>query len=329
MPRPPFAVTLPAADVVPGAFVRAVATLRDGRRREDVSLLDATTFVEHVDVRMVELQLLVTDHSGHPVDGLAVEDFEIRDGGRSVRPEHLYPAERVGLLLGLAVDSSGSMWPLWEQTQRAAIYFLDHALGGRDRAFLVDFDERLRLVEPPTADRQALAWGLERMSPHGGTALYDSMLYSRLQFDGEPGRRALVVLTDGVDSASRSDPSRAIDFGHRLGVPIYAISFSGVDAGPLEAGLVRSAASAADQAIEAAARDQLRLVTDPTGGRLFHVHTAEQVSRAFAEIQDDLRRQYVLTYYTDRGPDAVGAPEVTVRRPDLEVRFAVPLDVAD
>ena len=232
MTRPPFVARVESADIDPEAFVRVVATLRDGRERENVALLDEKVFVEHVDVRMVELQLVVTDRTGTAVGGLGVEDFEVIEGNQTRRPENLYPAERVGLLLGLAIDSSGSMWPLWDQTRSAARYFLDHTLRARDRAFLVDFDSELRLIEPPTADRQSLAWGLERLSPHGGTVLYDSILFSMLQYEGEHGRRALIVLTDGVDSESRSDPRRAIEFGRRLGVPVYVIALSGVPGGP-------------------------------------------------------------------------------------------------
>jgi VWFA-related protein len=221
------------------------------------------------------------------------------------------------------------MWPLWDQTRAAARHFLDHTLQERDRAFLVDFDSELRLVEPPTDDRQALAWGLERLSPHGGTVLYDSILFSMLQYEGESGRRALIVLTDGVDSESRSDPRRAIEYGRRLGVPVYVIALSGAPSSGSGPGWQHSSARTTAAAEEAMARNELRLITDPTGGRLFHVIGAEQMSRAFLEIQEELHRQYVLTYYSERQPGEGGAPEVRVKRAGLEVRSAVPLEVVD
>jgi VWFA-related protein len=183
------------------------------------------------------------------------------------------------------------------------------------------------LLQAPTGDRAALDWALDRLEPHGGTALYDSILFSLLQYDGEPGRRAMIVLTDGLDSESRSDPRRTIDLGRRLGVPVYVIALSGGGGGMQQGpGVRRSAASTAELAEEAARRNQLKLVTDPTGGRLFHVVSVEQVARAFAEIQEELRRQYVLTYYSDRPAGEPAAPEVRVRRQGMEVRSAVPLD---
>ncbi len=83
MTRPPFVARVEAADVDPEAFVRVVATLRDGRERENVALLDEKVFVEHVDVRMVELQLVVTDRTGTAVGGLGVEDFEVVEGKKT------------------------------------------------------------------------------------------------------------------------------------------------------------------------------------------------------------------------------------------------------
>jgi VWFA-related protein len=278
---------------------------------------------------MVELQLIVTDRTGAAVGGLSVDDFEVIEGAKTVRPEQLYPAERVGLLLGLAIDSSGSMWPLWEQTQSAASHFLDYTLSERDRAFLVEFDSELHLVEPPTDDRQRLAWGLQSLSPHGGTVLYDSILFSMLQYEGEAGRRALIVITDGVDSESRSNPNRAIEFGQRLGVPVYVVALSGAPRSAVSPGWQHTSMRTAAAAEEAMARNELKLITDPTGGRLFHVVTPEQMTRAFDEIREEIHRQYVLTYYSSLPPGEGGAPEVRVKRSGLEVRSAVPLETHD
>ena len=77
---------------------------------------------------------------------------------------------------------------------------------------------------------------------------------------------------------------------------------------------------------EAMARNEIKLITDPTGGRLFSVTGPEQVSRAFAEIREELHRQYVLTYYTERAVGEGGPAEVRVKRAGLEVRSAVPLE---
>jgi len=318
----PFVADIPTQGSDPQTdYVRVVAKLEDGRLLEDVKLLQGADFSEVLDVHLVQLQVLVTDKRGTPVTGLEAADFEIIDHGKTYSVDRLYLAQDVALVLGLAIDSSGSMSRLWQATQSAARQFLETTLQKKDRAFLVDFDTNLRLLQSLTGDKEALFDALDRLVPGGGTALYDSILFSLLQYDGEPGRRALIVLTDGFDSESRADPNRAIDFGIRLGVPIYAITMS--------AGRGVRMPSRSGFSNEDMARGELAVVTDPTGGRFFRANTMEQVNNAFAQIQDELRKQYVLTYYSERAPEAGVLPKVKINRKGLVVRTALPLDLAD
>ena len=218
---------VPTSGVSAQDFIRVVARLGDGRELEDVELLQGAEFSSEIDVQLVQLQVLVVDRSGSPVAGLKPEDFEVREDGELRQVEKLYVSNDVPLSLGLAIDSSGSMAPIWQPTNAIAEAFLNGALTFRDQAFLVDFDSTLRLVQPLTGSKPLLARGLERLFPQGNTALYDAILFSLLQYGEAPGRRALVVVTDGFDSNSRSDPTRAIDFGKRLGVPIYVVAMDG------------------------------------------------------------------------------------------------------
>ena len=299
----------PADD--PQAYVRVVAHLADGRRIEDVRLVSARGYEEAVDVHLVQLQVLVTDKGGFPLDGLRKENFEIRERG-VVRPAAgLFVADDVSLLLGFAVDSSGSMLPIWRQTREAASRFLDRTLTDRDEGFLVDFDTRLRLVQARTGNMELLEQGLDELEPEGGTALYDSILYSMLQFDRQQGRRGLVVLTDGYDIDSRADPRRAVEFGQKLGVPIYIVAVEDPNA-PFQAA---GGAAAAMAGSRAAGVHVLRLLTDPTGGRLYRVSSIDQMVRAFAHINAEMRSQYVLTYYTDDPPRPGEPPKVSVNVP--------------
>ena len=286
---------------------------------EDVELVSGADFREEVDVHLVQLQVVVTDKRGAPLRGLRKEHFRIRDRGRKIEPAGLFVADDVSLLLGLALDSSGSMQPLWPQTRRAAEAFLDGAISGRDQGFLIDFDTELELVRARTGDLAELKDGLGELEPGGGTALYDSILYSMLQFDRQQGRRGLVVLTDGFDIDSKADPERAIEFGRRLGVPIYIVAMESprgpsASVRPSARGGVGIGVSAGGLGSAAGAVQTLRLVTEPTGGRLFRARTPEQITRAFDQIRSELRNQYVLTYYTD-DPPRPGEPPVL----DVEV----------
>ncbi len=314
---------VPVAGVSPQDFVRVVARLGDGRELEDVELLQGAGFSSEIDVQLVQLQVLVVDRRGNPVADLRPEDFQIREDGEPRQVEKLYASNQVPLSLGLAIDSSGSMEFIWEQTTAIAAAFFEGALTWRDQAFLVDFDSTLRLVQPLTGSKALLVQSLERLHPSGQTALYDAMLFSLLQYGEAPGRRALVVVTDGFDSNSRADPVRAIDFGKRLGVPVYVVAMRSDPRRltPMEEAGLR------DRAMEEAnLRNNMRLITGPTGGRLFQIESIDQLARVFDHIEEELRRQVVLTYYSERPFGAFVAPEVRVTRKGLKVRSALPLE---
>jgi VWFA-related protein len=302
------------AGAQPSDFIRVEARLADGRTIEDVELVDAPGFTDEVDVRLVQLQVLVTDKRGAPVLGLERQHFRVRDGRELEEPDALFPAPDISLLLGLALDSSGSMRPLWPVTRLAAVSFLTETLGARDQGFLVDFDTRLTLVRSRTADVADLISGIDELEPEGGTALYDSILYSLIQFERQQGRRGLVVLTDGYDVNSASDPRRVIEFGKKLGVPIYILAIE-PSVGGRGSGLTRGGGLGPGSG---GAVHSLRLLTEPTGGRLFHIPSAEHLQRAFAQIRSELRNQYVLTYYTDQPPAAGEPPIVQVEVPGMK-----------
>lgn len=307
---------VPTSGVTPQDFVRVVARLDDGRELEDVELLQGAEFSSEIDVQLVQLQVLVVDRSGRPVRDLKPEDFEVRENRERRQVETLYVSNDVPLSLGLAIDSSGSMEPIWRRTNAIAEAFLDGALTWRDQAFLVDFDSTLRLVQPLTGSKPALARGLERLFPQGNTALYDAILFSLLQYGEAPGRRALVVVTDGFDSNSRSDPTRAIDFGKRLGVPVYVVAMRSIGFGPTTME-------------DANLRNSMRLITGPTGGRLFQIESIDQMANVFDHIEEELRSQYVLTYYSERPFGAAIEPEVRMTRRGLKVRSALPLEAIE
>lgn len=310
------AADVPTSGVTPQDFVRVVARLAGGRELEDVELLQGAEFSSEIDVQLVQLQVLVVDRSGRPVRDLKPEDFEVRESRERRQVETLYLSNDVPLSLGLAIDSSGSMEPIWRRTNAIAEAFLNGALTWRDQAFLVDFDSTLRLVQPLTSSKPLLARGLERLFPQGQTALYDAILFSLLQYGETPGRRALVVVTDGFDSNSRSDPTRAIDFGKRLGVPVYVVAMRSIGFGPTTME-------------DANLRNSMRLITGPTGGRLFQIESIDQMANVFDHIEEELRSQYVLTYYSERPFGAAVEPEVRMTRRGLKVRSALPLEAIE
>lgn len=295
------------AGASPDEFLRVAAFLSDGSSIDDVVLLGAGASDE-VDVNLVGLQAVVTDASGRPVEDLRQEDFSIQFEGRSFAPQSFAYADDVSLLLGLVVDTSGSMQLVMHDTQRAAAKFLGTAVLPQDRAFLVDFDQRPRLLHPTTSDLPRLLLDLSRLRAEGTTAMYDAVMFSMLQFEREPGRKALVVLTDGDDRDSRFGPKDCIELARKTGVPVYIIGLG-----------------ALDTLRRILPEKELRRVTEQTGGRLYLVDSIAELDGAYAQIQAELRSQYSLAFYADRDLNGEERRQIRleIARPGLEARTVV------
>ena len=297
--------------VSPGDFVRVTAQLADGREMEDAELLQGAEHRGEIDVQLVQLQVLVVDRKGNPVGDLKPEDFEIREKGAWRPAEDLHVSDDVPLLLGIAIDSSESMYLVWRQLHDVVQAFFEGALAVDDRAFLVDFDDTVRLLRPLTGNKPLLERGLKTLIPFGGTALNDGLLFSLLQFRNEPGRRALIVVTDGDDLHSRSRRAQVTEYAERMGVPIYFMALGWNNPrSPL-----------------------IKRLSRQTGGRLFRIHPgqsrvalAREMQQVFDRINEDLRHQHVLTYYTEQPPGAGAEPEVRTTRKGLTVKSVLPLE---
>ncbi|MDE2977505.1 MAG: VWA domain-containing protein [Acidobacteriota bacterium] len=307
-------VEAPVGNISPGDFVRVAARLADGREREDAELLQSADYQSEIDVQLVQLQILAVDRDGNPLSDLQPGDFEIRENGERRWVESLHASDDVPLVLGIAMDSSESMRLVWRQLRTVVRRFVATALAADDRAFLVDFDDTVRLLQPLTGDRSLLAVRLNRLLAEGGTAINDGLLFSLLQFRREPGRRALILVTDGDDQHSRTRTAQVTDFAEQAGIPIYFIAVGWAEP---PRGLVRK-------------------LSRRTGGRLFRVHpslppseTASALEHVFARIDGDLRRQHVLTYYSDRPVGAAIEPSVRALRDGLIVKSLLPLDRLD
>ncbi len=332
---PGVARTIPVEALIedgrPDDFIRVVAKLADGREREDAALLQGADYRSEIDVQLAQFQVLVTDRDGNPVSGLSPEDFEIRENGRKRATVALHTAYDVPLVLGLAIDSSDSMLSTWRRLKHIARGFLEAALRLDDRSFLVDFDGTVRLIQPLTGDQPLLSDRLDHLIPLGGTALNDGLLFSLLQYRREPGRRALVVVTDGADQHSRSQPEQSAELAERLGLPIYFIELdaSGQGTGN-SSGVV--AFNVTSTLKRQRARKRLSRISEQTGGRLFHIELyaatprwTDRIEQVFDQIEEDLRHQHVLTYYSDQPPGTPVEPEIRVTRRGLKLRSAVAL----
>jgi len=304
----PFRAELTSAD--PGAqdYVRVVAYLDDDSSLEDAVLLDPQSMSELVVVNLVELNVVVSDRDGQVVRGLQPEDFRIKVGGKEKPVDRFALAADVPLILGLVIDTSESMWALMVDTKKAGAQFLGATIGPLDQAFLVDFDTKPRLAQATTGDLLELFSTFNSLEPEGLTAVYDAIIFSMLQFEEAEGRKALVLLTDGDDVQSRYGPRRCIQYGKQLGVPVYILSLAGIQ-----------------NPRRALRKIDLEGVTEGTGGGIFYITQMDQLDEAYAQINEELRSQYILSFSTERAleENELRKIKVEVAGEQLSVRAVV------
>ena len=292
----PFTARVATPDAGPNDFIRVVATLRDGRSLEDVALLSARGVSDELDVTLVELFVFATGRDGRPVRDLTESDFIVRQNGKRQSLARVAFASEVPLVLGLVVDTSGSMELMMGETKRAASGFLQDTVTEIDQAFVVDFDTLPRLRQGTTGDLMQLYGAFRQMVAGGYTALYDAILFALAEFEEGPGRRALVLLTDGDDYKSRFGVNRCVRAARALGVPVYIIGLGD------------------PSQVRGFTRLGLEAVTEKTGGRLYFVQEVEELAGVYSEINQELRAQYLVTYYADS--TTAGQP-----RDDVQVKI--------
>ena len=267
--RPPLRAAVgdpPDADAAArGDFVRVVAWLEDGTFLEDVRLLGVGgqgAVGEQVDVNLVQVFAVVTDQDGNPVEGLDAEAFDVRLDGNAVSLERFSKAEQVPLDLALVVDTSTSMWPLMDDTRKAAARFLGQTVSEEDRAMLIDFDDRVRTVHPLSTEVFSLIEGLSRLRASGATALYDSIIYALVSLEeAARSRRAVVLLTDGSDFNSRFGYGRVYEAAESAGVPLYFVALSDYFG----------------ESRRSPRKTDLEAFAEASGGRVFYVKSMEDI----------------------------------------------------
>ena len=237
-------------------------------------------------VNEVNVVFTVTDKHGHYVKNLTKEDFKVIDDSRPAAEIRSFHRENdLPLLVGLLVDASNSVRDRFKFEQESAIEFLNQTIRPRyDKAFVVGFDVTPEVTQNFTDNTEDLSHGVRELRPGGGTAMYDAVYFAcrdkllkESQNQTGPVRRAIILLSDGDDNQSHVSREEAIEMAERAEVIIYTISTN-----------VTGSRQRGDKVLER--------IADATGGRAFFPFQITDVANAFAEIQDELRSQYALSY---------------------------------
>lgn len=267
---------------------------------------------------LVVFSATAVDRKGRPVTDLRREEFRIFEEGRPQAIVRFHDARELPARVLLLVDASGSMGETSKvaSVRRAAERVL-YSLGPQDQVALAGFDSRYFGVVRFTRDREAVRRALAAVEQFGSTALHDALDHaaSDIASHGE-GRRAVVVITDGIDTASEKTPAAVLEHSRALDVPIYALTVVSAleDPGsPLFLGRK-------EQGRAAAGAEALARYAALSGGAAFRVSTDYDLTRAANSIARELEHQYRLGYDPPAGPDRFRRVEVRSTRKGVTVR---------
>jgi len=253
-----------------------------GQKPSDSATSDLTTI--RSSTNEVNVVFTVTDKHGRRITDLKQNDFQVLDDNKPPQEIRSFHAEtNLPLQVGLLVDASNSVRDRFKFEQESAIEFLNQTVRPNyDKAFVVGFDVTPEVTQDFTDNTEKLAHGVHELRPGGGTALYDAIYFAcrdklMKASKSTPVRRAIILLSDGDDNQSHVTREEAIEMAQRAEAIIYTISTN-----------VSGTKGAGDKVLER--------IADATGGHAFFPFQIREVANAFAEIQDELRSQYALSY---------------------------------
>ncbi|HVG24679.1 MAG TPA: VWA domain-containing protein, partial [Thermoanaerobaculia bacterium] len=297
---PPYAIDLPTARLGGVEFVRAQVVDETGYEASDLVFLSGERFMETMDVNVVELPVSVSDRSGAPVGNLEAKNFTVIENGKPQKISDFNFAANLPISVGVLIDHSGSMEKRIEDAKTTAISFLRRTIRQNDRAFIAAFAGDPARNTPFVSEVATLEAQVNAIpKPAGGTALYDAIVTGLYRFRNVQGRKALIVLTDGEDTTSRLPWNDMLAYARASRVPLYFIGI-GFSLG----------------------NQSMRTLAGETGGVAYFVSGTKGLDSTYAELEKDLRSQYLLSYHTEvsKNDQAYRTIEVKVDRPDAKVR---------
>jgi VWFA-related protein len=252
----------------------------------------------------VRLEFTVADEQGRLVHDLSAADIRILDNQALVERFSAFARdENLPLRLGIVLDTSDSVKRVLPDEKAAALNFLNRIMRPQsDRAFVMAFGADLHIWQASTADRAQLIDAVGRLhQPGWGTRFYDALYAACNEYLSHPGEsnlvhRAIVVLSDGDDTQSFHDLPDVIAIALRGEVQIYALTLHG-----------KNRVSRGDAV--------LQYLADQTGGRFYMAQSSKQLEATFAEIEQQLRTQYYVSFPPQPMMPGFHTLQVQVRAP--------------
>jgi VWFA-related protein len=293
-----------------------------------------------VDVDVVNVLCSVRNKSGGLIGNLSKDDFTLLEDGKPQTIKYFTKETNIPLTIGLLIDISGSQARLIEDERRAAYQFFSQVLRKKDMAFLISFGPEAELLQDFTNSPRLLQSALEGLHVESGvgglhpgpvptsgqprgTVLFDAVyLGATDRLQKEVGRKAMVLITDGVDQGSRLKREAAIEAAQKADSIIYGIYY------------VDQAAYFGHMGFGMGASDRdLKQMADDTGGRLLRVDRKNTLNDIFNQIQEEMRSQYAIGFTSTNERKDSSFRRLEIRTKDRTVKvqarkgyYAMPAD---
>jgi Ca-activated chloride channel homolog len=235
-----------------------------------------------VDVKLVNVYVTVTDAHGAPVAGLKKENFAVQEDGREQTISVFDKESAVPLSIALAIDTSLSTRHDLPLEQASAKRFARAILRPVDALSVFGFSETVLQSTGYTAEMKRIDEGIDHIRLGAATALFDAVYLASRSLDRRQGRKVMVLITDGGDTASKMDYKEAARAAEEAEALVYSIIVV-----PIESSAGR----------ETGGEHALIQLSEDTGGKYYYATSMSQLDDAFRQISDELRTQYLLAYY--------------------------------
>ena len=308
-------------------------------------------------VAVVNVLATVRDKNGKIIHDLEQDDFTLQEDGRTQSIRYFSQQSDVPLTLGLLIDTSGSQIRVLDRERNASLEFVKRVLReDKDKTFVIHFDREVELLQDLTSSRNELEAALRdlerpqlnRRQPGNGpsqgrgqgrggfgvgTALYDSLYLAGDEIlKKQQGRKAVILLSDGVDHGSKTSLTSAIETSQRADMLVYSIRFADSSerspvgfGGP---GLGRGGRRGGGRFPQPQTQRRepvdgkkiLERISQETGGAYFDVSSKMPLDKIYDQIEEELRNQYNLGYTPDKPGSGYHQVLVSVKRKNLTVR---------
>jgi Ca-activated chloride channel family protein len=272
--RAPYVFTV-SDSLLSSGYVQITAKTRSGEEAADFWAAGGGVVAEELQVRTVPIFVSVVDRHGNTLDDIDRSQFRIIDNGSEAKIVEFGKAFDQPISIALLLDASASMTYSMKHASKAAADFVDKALKEGDRCSITAVHDVPRRKVSLTGDRAEIAKAVQAIAPDGRTALYDAVVTAIRELRDEKNRRAIVVMTDGGDTASNYSFDEAHKMAREAGIPIYSIAYEGGnDPRDLE---------------------RLSFLASETGG-FVATATQQNLMARYEAIERDLRAQFAIKY---------------------------------